>query len=982
MPRLARLLAPLSVLALVGALVAPATAQVPNPLDDRIVPEPLARLTYLGFDEYRDLLDDLAAAYPGLVDIGSMGDSEEGRPLLTVELTDPTSDVAYDDRGVVFLSMGIHANEPGGREGAIRVVEDLLVAHAAGDARTAELLDELRIVFAITNSDSWVSGDLLSGGLPSYGRGNANGVDLNRTLPWPGRVGSGAARDFTQHAESRAMVADAERRRAAGERVVGVGDVHGMVQDEAAVWTLLSSGQFDLSGWVRQRAIGEAIDREVRAELATSIGVLEAITGGAVAPHRLTSSSEFKGGLSGSGFYGDWLAQRENLDSPSVSTIELFFNNGPSGTYNQGTFVAPVVQIHVDSVRAIVRGILDQALLEHVVRLEPAGPVGVVVDPRVVAVPDTPERRTAEDTVTPMRFFDDLDPFLPAPARRLTAAQLAAPGALDGLGVLVVPSDAAIGSDAAMQAVRTFAEAGGEVVLTDAGLAALPRIDGRIAADEVSRALTSIGNASFVDFDHPLARGVRDGDLEAALHTYEPSTLGYHTEGPSQAPVWRVARSAFEAAGGTTVATTGAGQTSIGELPLGDGVVRVIGGLLPFPTLENAPRYGLASYAPNDTGTFVFANALGGDLVVDAVPARDPEGEPTPTPTEPAPTPTEPEPTPTEPGPTPTEPGPTPPGDDVDEDRITRVRGTGRVETAIAASAERHDTADTVVIARAGDYPDALAGAPLAAALDAPLLLSDGAGLSDAVAAEIQRLGAGEAILLGGTAALSEQVEADLALRDVAVDRIDGANRFATAAAIARRLGPDAETAFVAAGGPAPDAPNPDAAGWPDALAAAPYAAFRGAPILLVNRDDVPAETAEVLAELGVEEAVVVGGTGVVGQAVADRLAGDGHGPRRLAGATRYATSRAVADEAAAQGMAVDRLWLATGRAFPDALGAGPVAGALGEVLLLVDGVDLDGSPETAALLQTDTARVRLIGGAAAISERVEAQVRDRLGER
>jgi putative cell wall-binding protein len=51
-------------------------------------------------------------------------------------------------------------------------------------------------------------------------------------------------------------------------------------------------------------------------------------------------------------------------------------------------------------------------------------------------------------------------------------------------------------------------------------------------------------------------------------------------------------------------------------------------------------------------------------------------------------------------------------------------------------------------------------------------------------------------------------------------------------------------------------------------------------------------------------------------------------------------------------------------------------------VLLLVDGVDLDGSPETAALLQTDTARVRLIGGAAAISERVEAQVRDRLGER
>jgi hypothetical protein len=972
-PRRALLL--LAVLALSAALIAPATAQVPNlpnPLSDRVVPEPMERLLYLSLDEFNGYLDELAATYGDFMTVGSMGTSEQGREMLEVELTDPSSPIPYEERGVVYLSQNIHANEPGGREGMIRVIEDILRDATAGDPATLDMLRKLRIVQTNVNPDGWASGDLTNDGLPNiptgYTRGNSDGVDLNRQLPWPGRVGN---RDFAAVAESAAMVADADARRERGERVVATGDMHGMLQDEAAVWTMLSSGQFDLGGWVRQREMGEAIAREVEDEIGGApLLTLTGLAGQGVTAHRLTTSSEFKGGLSGSGFYGDFLAQREGLDSPSVSTIELFFNNNPTfhpiGTNNQLTFVPPLVQVHVDSVRAIVRGMLEAALTEYEVQVVGTGRIGVVHDPEVVEVPRTATRRTAEDTVTPMRFFDDLDAYLEEPTRRLTVQALRG-GVPAELSVLVASSGLLVGDPAALAAVREFTRSGGTLVLTDDALQVLPGVDDRFGSDDVSLTGTMIGNAAFTDFDHPLAERVRDGEFEQTIHTYEPSTLGFDTEssGANQAPVWRIDRDVWEAAGGATVATTG-GQTSIGELAVGDGVVRVIGGLLPLPTLQNDPRYGLASYAPNDTGMFVFVNALGGELRVDAVPAVFGSEAPGTG-----------------------GPGTGDPGDDEREDRtpeqaddarLARLSGAGRVETAAQVARSVFDGAEAVVIARADAYPDALAGAPLARALEAPLLLSAGDGLSPASAEVARDLGARRAVLLGGEGALSTAVEEDLRALGLDVERISGPDRFATAAAVARRLG-GSPVAFLAAGGPPPDAADPETAGWPDAVAVAPYAAHLGVPVLLGLRDELPAATAAALRDLGVAEVVLVGGGAVLGDEVEARVAEAGADTRRLAGATRYGTSRAIADEAVEAGMAADRLWLATGRAYPDALGAGPAAAALAERLVLVDGADLAGSPETAALLTEDTRRVRILGGDAAVSARTEAQVRQRLGE-
>jgi putative cell wall-binding protein len=304
-----------------------------------------------------------------------------------------------------------------------------------------------------------------------------------------------------------------------------------------------------------------------------------------------------------------------------------------------------------------------------------------------------------------------------------------------------------------------------------------------------------------------------------------------------------------------------------------------------------------------------------------------------------------------------------------------RVAGAGRVATAVEVSRATRDSAATVVLARADEYADALAAAPLAVHVDAPLLLSASRGLSDATAAEVARLGANAAILLGGEAALSEQVVTDLEDMGLTVRRIAGENRFGTAAKVPAELPPTDEV-LVAEG----EHVSPER-GWPDALSASGLAAAERRPVLLVNRDRLPRETAQALdASTAV---VIVGGSDAISQDVADAIDQVAGTVTRVFGVTRYDTSVAVADEAEARGVDPSTVWVATGRDWPDGLVAGVAAGAADGILLLVDGQDLDGSPASAQWLRDHAevvSTVRLSGGEQAISPETESRIRQELG--
>ena len=318
---------------------------------------------------------------------------------------------------------------------------------------------------------------------------------------------------------------------------------------------------------------------------------------------------------------------------------------------------------------------------------------------------------------------------------------------------------------------------------------------------------------------------------------------------------------------------------------------------------------------------------------------------------------------------------------DPDPVAISRVAGPSRTATAAALSAATRQTASTVVIARADAWPDAIAGGPLAAMMDASLLLTAGDGLSADTAAEIVRLGATRAVLLGGEQALSARVDADLRAAGLAVERLAGSDRFATAGLIAQRVvaeGGDGSRVAVVRG----THPDPEQ-GWSDAVVAAAHGAADGHPILLAATDGLSPSTLDALGTLSPTSVLVLGGPSAVSVDAEQQVRDTGARTLRVSGTDRYSTARIVADLAVDAGTSPRRVWVATGRRFPDALAASAAVGT-GSVLLLADGDTNDRAEELLGFVGThrdEVAELVLIGGSAALSDTLETRLRRLLAE-
>ncbi len=301
---------------------------------------------------------------------------------------------------------------------------------------------------------------------------------------------------------------------------------------------------------------------------------------------------------------------------------------------------------------------------------------------------------------------------------------------------------------------------------------------------------------------------------------------------------------------------------------------------------------------------------------------------------------------------------------------IERLAGSDRFATAAAISAASFAPGVPVAYVATGmNFPDALAAGAAAADRGGPVLLVTSSGLPASTASELGRLRPQSIKLIGGSSVVSDGVMD--ALRGYAtsgsVERVAGANRFATAAQIsANTFAPGVPVAYIATG-----------KNFPDALAGVAAAGAVGGPILLSQPDQLPAETVAELNRLSPGRIVVLGASGVVSDAVLAALdAHTGGTVTRLAGSDRYATAVAVSTGTFASGKTV---FIATGATFPDALGGGPVAGALPGPLLLVPA---SGVPASVAgeLQRLDPDRVVILGGTGAVSASVVSQIQAALG--
>lgn len=199
------------------------------------------------------------------------------------------------------------------------------------------------------------------------------------------------------------------------------------------------------------------------------------------------------------------------------------------------------------------------------------------------------------------------------------------------------------------------------------------------------------------------------------------------------------------------------------------------------------------------------------------------------------------------------------------------------------------------------------------------------------------------------------------------VDRIAGSDRFATAAEVARQYQPFESghgVVYVANG-----------LNFPDALSAAPAAAFQEAPLLLSRQNELPTVTREQIERLNPQLIVIAGGTGVVSTAVENELRTLAPEVRRDAGANRYETSRVLTERAFGEAGA-QTVFLATGRGFPDALSASAAAGQLSAPVLLVDGSRSTIDDATVALLDDlGATQVFIAGGTGVMSTGIQTFV-------
>ena len=338
---------------------------------------------------------------------------------------------------------------------------------------------------------------------------------------------------------------------------------------------------------------------------------------------------------------------------------------------------------------------------------------------------------------------------------------------------------------------------------------------------------------------------------------------------------------------------------------------------------------------------------------------------------------------------------------DTNDDGVPDARefgGRDRYDTALRLANDFAEgkgglgSVPTAFIASGFTLVDAVSVSGLAGFLDAPVLLTHTDSLHGGVADFIEDYGADTIYVLGGSAAVADSVLEDMEAlaNEPTVSRVEGADRYATAAAIASKLGGGA--AWCGGEDPAAILVNGGDFSLAEAMMVGPIAHRLQLPVLLTAADELPMATTDFIEAEDIEHVVIVGGTDGVSEDVADAVSDAGVDTVvRISGDTPAATSVALAglltgdckdDLAPVSG---DTVALVNRDALPDGVTAAPVLssnsdfanGNLVRILVVGDTLPASVRDYLAATPQATDAGAKLnlsivaIGGTAAVSQSV-----------
>ena len=630
-----RLLACIAGVALVGtALALPATAspvcaeEPREPCGGRIFPEAEMSASFLQHDngEYLAGLEALEEEHPRFIRVRTMSEflgneylSAGDRELILIEITD--FEVPADRKVTVAASIGVHGGERAGVEGAARYIEDIVTW--ADDEPEHELangtlkdsitigaraaLGKVHVYLCAINPDGWASGDAQNGG--GFDRGNANGVDLNRQFPTKGWTKvSGRPLPLT---EPEPIAWDKAVRRI--DPVMSV-DLHGELTsaNNAFADIMLPAGQWHPAEQERHNDFARHMKSNIERWFEIQGVEMDTFAGAAGQKPAEYATGFDVVGYDDSGFMGDWFSEQ-------IGAVDLDVEHFLSNVVPNSMWVPSLEDAHI----AAVRGELETMIVEAplIDRTDPTlrlGGVGYLFDPKVTKSADGYGGPNPPDGTTPksyhatrMTYFEDLSRFATIPFKKVWSNELGS--GLDTLDTFVIadkpyPRTKGGRKPVAAKMVRkleAFVRRGGNLILTDRAVRLLGRL-GVVPKDQIRKDIYGAGHINIEDFEDPYMKNVHT----TASQTYYEVPLGFTLDQDSS-PHWTVDRTAWEDAGGKTMAhIEDEARVGVGRIKLGRGWIGIFGAVLPQPTEKYDHLYGLADYAVTVAGGQILNNMI------------------------------------------------------------------------------------------------------------------------------------------------------------------------------------------------------------------------------------------------------------------------------------------------------------------------------------------------------------------------------------
>jgi hypothetical protein len=518
------------------------------------------------------------------------------------------------------------------------------------------------------NIDGWRRGDHFAPTPGLYTRTNQMGTDLNRQMPTVGYINP--SRNPLQEPEmlyGHRFMHEVSAAGVGGQMAYGA-DVHGEGQSRAWADIMYPAGQFDSIKHRRLMSIAERTKSVIDATLFMGIpDLIEQETGGDSGegiedlggPANTVPSKPARWGTvwdtlgyTDTGFLGDYMATELGVTGMDY---EIAMNHADNTRPYGRPWGVIFQENYINATRAIIKTAMAYAMTERQdfadFQIDPVGRVGYLFNPDTITDDDedgsgrlpgplrdhdnnsaTPTRATGVGQdgrpveqrpydATNMQFFEDENAYVKGGLTKALPADISSsPTYLDQFDTLMVadvyfPHDLLgrpVDRAAFFGNLKAWVQRGGNLVLTDRALHALGEM-GIVPTTAVTDVKVYQPYANIADLEHSMVQGLRGN----ARQLSEATLIGYGI-GDNASPMTVVTKAAWEDAGGHTVATTGnnAGtsddgtKTSVGELTLDKGRIRIMGGGLHMPTEENDHRYGLKDYSLTYSGLYILENSM------------------------------------------------------------------------------------------------------------------------------------------------------------------------------------------------------------------------------------------------------------------------------------------------------------------------------------------------------------------------------------